>query len=807
MYLRSIELVRTLLGSVVVLSFLLGSLVAFPDSALAQIKSSVPVGKSKGSPKTPSVKKASAKATAKNVVKYNEDGDIIGEPWQGEPGITETVQEIMDREAANPFVWDGIARRKRPGTKDKFKVTEKKDDPRSKEMDRLFLRNQVSQDVNDLLPQTAGTSIAGPDIASSGFIPPDTMGDVGPTQVLMHANGRIRVYNKSTGALGSLDVADSVFWNSVRNGAGVSDPHIEYDRLSGRWFLCIINVQAAPNRVLIAVSSGPVITNTSSFTFFQFTHDAPGVTPNTDTGGFADYPTWGIDANAAYMGMNIFNATGTAVVGTTVYVINKANLIAGTLTVTPFRQIGAAGGSGAGPWTPQAADNDDPTATTGYFVGVDNASFDLLNVRRVSTPGGVPTLSGNLNITVPTTRFPILQPHLGAATATRRLDGLDDRIFAARIHRNEITGATTLTAAHNIQVNTAGVGSTTGGRNGSRWYEIGNLTTTPALIQAGTLFDSSAANPNGFWIPSIAMSGQGHMAIGASSAGLARRAEIFASGRLRSDATGTLQAPTQLQSSSSNYNVEAVDGQRWGDYSQTSVDPCDNQTFWTFQQYTDVTNSWRMRAVQLRAAAPPTVLTPTPSSRGTGYSSFNVVVTGVSLLGTEFYDNSVGFTCNASCSGTGTGNCRMTASVTSSPLAPAAPLTINSVTFNSPTQVTLNLSTVGATNGTHTIRITNPDGQFTSFDFLVAGPTSSNASVGGRVLTPNGFGLNGAMVTLTDQAGNVRTTRSSSFGSFAFGDVPSGQTYVVAVNSKRFSFTPRTITVSGDIADLDLIGN
>jgi hypothetical protein len=66
------------------------------------------------------------------------------------------------------------------------------------------------------------------------------------------------------------------------------------------------------------------------------------------------------------------------------------------------------------------------------------------------------------------------------------------------MHKNKISGATTLWTAHNIQVNTTGVASASGGRNGSRWYEITNLTTTPTLNQSGTLFDSAASNQKSY---------------------------------------------------------------------------------------------------------------------------------------------------------------------------------------------------------------------------------------------------------------------------------------------------------------------
>src|SRR5262249_5700614 len=156
-----------------------------------------------------------------------------------------------------------------------------------------------------------------------GYIPPDSMGTVGPSQILVVVNGRIKVFDKS-GNLGPLNTDRDSFFASVRS-ATTSDPHARYDRLSGRWFISMIDV-ATINRVLLAVSSGPTITSSSSFTFFQFQHDLVGPVTNFDTGQFADYDTLGVDANAVYIGVNIFNSAGTAFLSTTGFVIRKSDL-------------------------------------------------------------------------------------------------------------------------------------------------------------------------------------------------------------------------------------------------------------------------------------------------------------------------------------------------------------------------------------------------------------------------------------------------------------------------------------------------
>src|SRR5439155_5799443 len=201
---------------------------------------------------------------------------------------------------------------------------------------------------------SAGTSFLGAQSSESGFIPPDSMGAVGPSQIVVDVNGRIKVFDKQ-GNLGGLNVSDNTFWNSVRNGSAPTDPGVEYDRLSGRWIISAVNEENSNNRVMIAVSSGPTITNQSSFTFFFFNQNAPP--PAGDDGLFADYPQLGVDANAVYIGVDEF---GAQFAHTTAFVIRKSSILgAGPIVVTAFRDL-TGGASGPGPDSPQPATNMDP---------------------------------------------------------------------------------------------------------------------------------------------------------------------------------------------------------------------------------------------------------------------------------------------------------------------------------------------------------------------------------------------------------------------------------------------------------------
>jgi hypothetical protein len=623
------------------------------------------------------------------------DKPTVGQPWTGQPGITESVGDIMAREAANPERYDGKPRLIGP----------------EHEVDRNWVKpNPLAPPVSSwpplptgpgghgggpYNPQIIGLNFNGPNIAATpGYIPPDVVGDVGPTQIMVTVNGRVITYNKSTGvADGALNATTDTFFNSVRNASGCSDPMVRYDRTSGRWFVSIVNV-ATPNRVLLAVSSGPTIVNTASFTFYFFQHDLVGTTPNSDTGGFCDYPSLGVDANAVYIGGNIFNAAGTTFLGTTGYVIRKSSVTSGgPIVVTAFRQM-VAGAAGAGPFGPRGVSQDDPSATEGYFVGVDNATFSTLMVRRISTPGGTPTISGNLSIVVPTTVFPISSgtPALGSSTG---LSGLDDRLFQAQMRKNRLTGLTTLWSAHNIQVTAAGVASNTGGRNGSRWYELQNMTGVPSLRQSGTLFDSAATSPKSYWIPSVAMSGQGHMALGSSMAGAADRAGVATAGRFGTDTLGTIQAPSVVIAGVGSYNAGGGNPQRWGDYSHMAVDPMDDMTIWGFQEYCDANNSWCVRVFKLIAPPPATIVSLSPNSLAQGATS-NITVTGSSSSGSGFFDTEPGMN-------------RLVAAFSGSGV------TVNSVTFNNPTSATLNVTVSGgAATGFRNLTMTNPDGQQSS---------------------------------------------------------------------------------------------
>jgi hypothetical protein len=536
---------------------------------------------------------------------------------------------------------------------------------------------------------TLGTSFLGAQISDTpGFVPPDSMGAVGPSQVVVAVNGRLKVFDKSGNPRFDIDM--DAFFAPVSEGSGTSDPHVRYDRLSKRWFIVMINLTQPSNKVLIAVSSGPTISNQSSFTFFSFGNPALNNTLS------ADYPTLGVDRFALYIGTNDFTSSGQAV-STTGFVVRKSALLNSSLVGTAFQLATAAS---PGPLTPQGAQNDDPTSSAGYFIGVDSEEFSKLDLRRVSNPGGTPTISGNLAIPVPETDYPIGVPAQGTSSS---LDALDDRLFAAMIAKDPVTGSPRLWTAHNIEVSAAGDASGSGGRDGSRWYEIGSLNVTPTVVQFGTVFDASTSNPASYWMPSIAANGPGQAVLGASVAGVGRFAGIAATQRFRSDPLGTMSTPVTVQPGLAPYDLPQpppalpTDPQRWGDFSQTVVDPNDQMTFWTFQEYANATNSWGVRALQIRAAPPAKPSAAAPARIPFGKRSVNLRITGISSGGSAFFDP-----------GPDTGGPGFAKHIAA---RVGGGVKVRRVLFIDATHLTLDLDTRRAGPGAKNVTITNPDGQ------------------------------------------------------------------------------------------------
>lgn len=89
----------------------------------------------------------------------------------------------------------------------------------------------------------------------------------------------------------------------------------------------------------------------------------------------------------------------------------------------------------------------------------------------------------------------------------------------------------------------------------------------------------------------------------------------------------------------------------------------------------------------------------------------------------------------------------------------------------------------------------------------VQGPSAPSASltVSGRVTTASGQGVAYAWVSISDSmsGGSGRIAITNPFGYYRFNDVAAGGTYTVGVTSKRYTFTPQTLLINDNLANLN----
>lgn len=67
-------------------------------------------------------------------------------------------------------------------------------------------------------------------------------------------------------------------------------------------------------------------------------------------------------------------------------------------------------------------------------------------------------------------------------------------------------------------------------------------------------------------------------------------------------------------------------------------------------------------------------------------------------------------------------------------------------------------------------------------------PTAAPVSISGRVTTSFGRGIKNVRVTMIAPSGEIRLAVTGPFGYYRFEEVPAGESYIIGVEAKRFTF-------------------
>lgn len=427
-----------------------------------------------------------------------------------------------------------------------------------------------------------------------GVNPSDPVMDVGKGYIIAATNGNndtvlggvFVVHDKLTGER----IAGPTTLSSLSPtcGPGFSDPIVMWDPFAERWMMAEISV-AVNNLVCMYVSltDDPV---TGGWMGYAIT-----------TPVLPDYPKFGIWHDGYYMTTNENLADGSAIYGLDRFAIENGLplLVQRTIPAPP-----PLAGFSFQAFTPADLDggNPPPLGAPNFLVrhrddevhnpGANDPDRDFLEIWEYDVDFQNPlntTLSGPTDIAVAEfsseicglTAFECF-PQPGTATT---LDPLREVVMFRWVYRNFGSHETLL---GNLVTDVDGTE-----HGGVRWIELRRAPGAGwALYQEGTY----APDDEHRWMGASAMDGAGNIAVSYSVSSTSTFPAIRYTGRLAGDPLGVMTQGeiSVIESTASNAS------NRWGDYADTVVDPEDDCTFWTTNNYVNPDRTWHTRIASFR---------------------------------------------------------------------------------------------------------------------------------------------------------------------------------------------------------------
>ncbi len=437
----------------------------------------------------------------------------------------------------------------------------------------------VQRFMGPLAMPTPILSFEGIDIngGCGGCLPPDTNGEVGPNNYVQTVNSAVQVWDK-TGTSLMGPVAINTLWTGFGGSCETrndGDPVVMYDQLADRWLISQFT-DATPFSECIAISTTP--DPTGAYHRYAF-----ALSPVN----FEDYPKFGVWPDGYYMSANQFD-NHTTWAGPRPYVFDRAKMLLGQAAT--FQTTANALGDTVAPILPADLDGSTlpPAGAPNYFLGFGSPmpfyEFHVDWAVPANTTFTNPTNVTNTGFTelCPSNKSCVPQPG-----TTVGLDGLADRGMFRLAYRNF---GTHQSLVGNFSVD---VGA---GQAGVRWYEIRNPGAGATLFQEGTYAPDATSR----WMGSVAMDRDGNLAVGYSASSGTLFPSLRYAGRLANDPVGQLtRGETTLFT---GLGSQTNDASRWGDYSNLTLDPIDDCTFWYTNEYNPATGdaNWQTRIGSFR---------------------------------------------------------------------------------------------------------------------------------------------------------------------------------------------------------------
>lgn len=510
-----------------------------------------------------------------------------------------------------------------------------------------------------------------PGVGANGSAPPDPNLAVGPNHIVQVVNTEVAVYTKSgTIFSGYPKTLGSVFSNLGGGCTGEwGDPIVQYDKVADRWLISQLESFNAPYGECIAISQ----TNDPTGAYYLYSYSF-----GSNLNDYPKFGVWPTSTNSAYTATYNLFANGGPFVGAALCAYDRAAMLSGAaqpaqVCFTITNDAGYLPSDLDGPTLP-------PAGSPGIFLTFETLSS--LRYYQLSPNFANPsssTLSAPTDITVAS-----FTEACGGGTCipqpgtSQQLDSLGDRPMYRMAYRN-FGDHEALVLNHSV---------TAGSSVGVRWYELRSpLTGAFTLYQQGTFAPDAIYR----WMGSAAMDSAGDIAIGYSASSSGLFPAIRYTGRVPTDALGTMRTETSLLSGAGSQTGNLS---RWGDYTALRIDPGDDCTFWYTDQYQPSNGSFNWATFIGSFKFTNCGTGPAPDFSISASPGSQTVVQG----------NPTSYTVTVTPSGSFTGNVNL--SVSGLPSGASGSFNPNPITGGSGSS-TLNITTSSSTPaGTYTVTIT-----------------------------------------------------------------------------------------------------
>ncbi len=439
-----------------------------------------------------------------------------------------------------------------------------------------------------------GTTIEGLDFDDNNtltgfvFVPPDPIAASGPGHVVSVDNVAIEWYTKA--GVQQYSQSLQTFFAPVTPVNFTFDPKVIYDQYEDRFVVVTLEQRDTSSgdpvdssRILVAVSDDSDPNGTWYYHFINSLITIGGL-PR-----WADYPGFAVDDKAVYITNNMyaFGAAGGTYGGARLWIVHKGlvgGLYAGSPATVTVHDPYASGGI-ATTTQPSHMFGKVPTNMGTFLVshsGLSNGTQEFVQVVRVDDPVGTPSFTPQLinvgDIDGVGAALPNA-PQTGSTGGITEIETNDRRALHS-VWRDDALWMTTT-----IEPNS---GPDTGEAT-AHWFQLDTFNlAAPALADQGNVGaeDIPGTDDVHTFFPSIAVDPCGNMGIGFSASSSSMYAGAYYSGRLATDAPGTVQSTGILAAGLDYYQRTFGRGRnRWGDYSGMSLDPSDEATFWVYNEY------------------------------------------------------------------------------------------------------------------------------------------------------------------------------------------------------------------------------